>query len=43
MPMQQRRLRDEVGEIDAAEAPPTGVVLFQRDIEGGCRRDEQEP
>jgi len=33
---------DEVGEIDAAEAPPAGVVLFERGVERSCRCHEQE-
>src|SRR6266516_6734196 len=35
--------RNQVGEIDAAEAPNTGVVLLQCGIERCCRCDEQEP
>ena len=34
---------DEIAEVEAAEAPAAGVVLFQRDVEGGRRCDEQEP
>src|SRR6187455_371005 len=34
---------DEIAEVEAAEAPATGVVLLQRDVEGRRRCHEQEP
>src|SRR5512132_1450859 len=34
--------RDEVGQIDATEAPPSGIVLLECSVESRCRCDEQE-